>query len=122
MRLLYVEDEPGVAMMTQALLETEGFEVEHAANGREALAKFTAGQPAYDLVLTDDLMPEIGGIQLVKGLREHGFTKKVVVYSGVVDTAKARIYRSLGVSAIVHKLDPLDQLVGALRSAAQPAT
>lgn len=120
LRLLYVEDEPGVAMMTQALLETEGFEVEHAPNGRAALDKFLADTSRYDVVLTDDAMPVMTGVQLTQELRARGFAGRVVVYSGVVDAPKAVTYRALGVSAIVHKLDPLDQLVGALRAAATP--
>jgi hypothetical protein len=38
----------------------------------------------------------------------------------VVDAPKARLYRSLGVAAIINKLDPLDQLISALRAAATP--
>jgi CheY-like chemotaxis protein len=117
-RVLYVEDEPGVAMITQELLETEGFEVEHAANGRAALDHFSRDPMRFDVVLTDDAMPEVTGVQLTQELRERGFTGPIVVYSGVVDAPKARVYRSLGVTAIVHKLDPLDHLVAALRARA----
>jgi CheY-like chemotaxis protein len=118
--VLYAEDEPGVAMITRALLETEGFTVEHAPNGRAALEKFLQNTARYDAVLTDDAMPVMTGVQFARALRERGFAGRVVVYSGVVDDAKARTYKDLGVSAIVHKLDPLDQLVGALRAAAAP--
>lgn len=120
LRVLYVEDEPGVAMMTRMLLQAEGFAVEHAANGREALEKFDAASSAYHVVLTDDTMPVMNGVQLTEALRERGFTAHVVVYSGVVDAPKARLYRSLGVAAIINKLDPLDQLISALRAAATP--
>lgn len=120
LRVLYAEDEPNVAMMTRMLLRAEGFEVEHAANGREALEKFDAAPSAFHAVLTDDSMPVMSGVQLTEALRERGFTAHVVVYSGVVDGPKARLYQALGVAAIVHKLDPLDQLISALRAAAKP--
>jgi CheY-like chemotaxis protein len=119
-RVLYAEDEPGVAMITQTLLEMEGFAVEHAPNGRAALEKFLQDPARYDAVLTDDAMPEMTGVQLTQELRARGFAGRVVVYSGVVDAAKARTYTALGVSAIVHKLDPLEHLVSALRAATQP--
>jgi signal transduction histidine kinase len=66
-RLLVVDDEDAVRTVVSRTLEDEGYEVSQARNGREALATL-AGNGRVDLVLTDVVMPELGGRELVERL------------------------------------------------------
>lgn len=66
-RILLAEDEPVVRQLTAAILEKAGFSVRKAVNGREALEILEGPTgDAIDLIITDMLMPEMGGGQMVR--------------------------------------------------------
>jgi CheY-like chemotaxis protein len=65
-RILVVEDEPTVAQMVADVLESDGYDVELAANGRLALDKL--GVSTYDLIISDLRMPELDGVGLYREL------------------------------------------------------
>ena len=67
--ILVVDDEPLVAAAIADVLGLEGYEVETAKNGREALKKIAA-RP-YDLILCDLLMPELDGVGLYRELERQ---------------------------------------------------
>ena len=65
--ILVVEDEPTLRETLVDALETEGFRVVAAADGREALTSFRAERP--DLVLLDLMLPELSGIEVCRIIR-----------------------------------------------------
>ncbi|WP_017660709.1 response regulator transcription factor [Baaleninema simplex] len=67
-KLLLVDDEPGLREAVQAYLADSGFTVVVATNGQEGWEKLQQEDP--DLVITDIMMPEIDGYQLLKQMRE----------------------------------------------------
>jgi len=66
-RILAVDDSPSMRDMVRIALTGAGFEVEQAADGREALD--IARKTAFDLVLSDVNMPVMDGIELIRALR-----------------------------------------------------
>ncbi|HLS82674.1 MAG TPA: diguanylate cyclase [Steroidobacter sp.] len=66
-RILLVDDEPTQRLIMARLLKRAGYEVESAANGREALARIADGD--FQLLITDWEMPEMDGIALCRELR-----------------------------------------------------
>src|SRR5262245_7223064 len=66
-RILLVDDEPTQRLIMARLLKRAGYEVETAANGREALTRIEAGD--FQLMITDWEMPEMDGIALCSALR-----------------------------------------------------
>jgi diguanylate cyclase (GGDEF)-like protein len=66
-RILLVDDEPTQRLIMARLLKRAGYEVDTAANGREALAKIDGGD--FQLMITDWEMPEMDGIALCSALR-----------------------------------------------------
>lgn len=66
-RILAVEDEPNIARLIQVTLERQGYQVETAANGRLALEKLQSNRP--DLLVSDVMMPEMDGFELLKNVR-----------------------------------------------------
>jgi two-component system response regulator RegX3 len=66
-KILIVEDEASFSEALTFLLGKEGFVVDSAATGREALAKFEAGN--FDLILLDLMIPEISGIEVCRTIR-----------------------------------------------------
>src|SRR6266852_2990631 len=64
--ILVVDDEYFLVETLSALLETEGYRVVSAANGKDGLAQLVKESP--DLVLTDFMMPVTDGLELIRGL------------------------------------------------------
>jgi signal transduction histidine kinase/FixJ family two-component response regulator len=86
-RLLIVDDEVNARLGLAELLRGEGYEVETARDGRNALDKLDAFAP--DLVLTDLLMPTMDGIELTKQLRARVDPPDVVVMTASSTVASA---------------------------------
>ena len=80
--LLLVEDESSVRSSARRLLERHGYSVIEARHGGEALRIVDEGAHAIDLVITDLVMPEMGGRELVERLRARHPAIKVLFMSG----------------------------------------
>ena len=76
-RLLVVDDEPAVRTSLERALVLEGYEVELAADGAEALERIEAQPP--DAVVLDILMPRLDGLAVCRRLREQGSTLPVLM-------------------------------------------
>ena len=68
-RILIVEDEEKIARFVTLELEHEGYQVEHAADGRTAVD--LALERDYDLVLLDVLLPQLNGMEVLRRVRKH---------------------------------------------------
>jgi putative two-component system response regulator len=64
-RILVVEDDPVTNKFMRLTLETEGYQVDAALDGGEAATKLTRAQPSYDVVVTDNKLPTLTGLELV---------------------------------------------------------
>jgi signal transduction histidine kinase len=81
-RVLVVEDAEAIAELVRETLQDHGYEVLMAANGAEALTLCRARGQAIDLVLTDVIMPEMSGREMVGELRKICPTAKIIFMSG----------------------------------------
>jgi two-component system response regulator MprA len=70
-RVLVVDDEPAVRVALERALRLESYDVELAADGREALERLTNGAPP-DAVVLDVAMPHVDGLEVCRRLREAG--------------------------------------------------
>jgi two-component system cell cycle sensor histidine kinase/response regulator CckA len=88
--LLVVEDEPAVRHLTCSVLEAQGYNVLRANNGKDGLraARDLKGQP-ISLVITDVIMPLMGGDEMAKALKETYPDLKILFTSGYTDAAIA---------------------------------
>ena len=68
-RILIVEDEEKIARFVTLELEHEGYQVEHAADGRAAVD--LALERDYDLILLDVLLPQLNGMEVLRRVRKH---------------------------------------------------
>lgn len=82
-RILLVEDDHGVAFLTQERLEEEGFEVHVAHDGHEGLEKVV--QNNYDAILLDHRLPDMMGIELMKEIRKKGVDSPQIIVTGSGD-------------------------------------
>jgi PAS domain S-box-containing protein len=89
-RILLVEDEPNVRRIAKRILERHGYTVLEASNGLEALRVMERRQEPIALVLTDLVMPEMGGRELASRLRVVSPTSRVLFMSGYTEDAVLR--------------------------------
>jgi CheY-like chemotaxis protein len=80
-RILVAEDSPTQSVYVQGLLEDAGYKVECVGNGKLALRRIENGSKP-DLVLTDMMMPEMDGLQLVRAIRIHHPGIPVILMTG----------------------------------------
>jgi len=79
-KILIVDDEPVVVKSCERILSPEGYAVDGASNGNEAIAKL--GKNGYDLVITDLMMPDLDGIELIRWIRNSKPDTGVIVITG----------------------------------------
>ena len=75
--ILLVDDDPLIIRMYQRKLADDGYQVNIAANGEEALGEIRKQKP--DLILLDVMMPKMNGVETLKALKEDERTKKIPV-------------------------------------------
>ncbi len=81
-RILLVEDDDAVRLLTRQLLEHFGYEVADAASAARALEMFASADSPFRLVITDVSMPEMDGIELVRRLRQIDASLRVLFFTG----------------------------------------
>jgi len=83
-KILVVDDEPSIANLIKINLEYEGYEIEVALNGNNAIKKAKEFKP--DLITLDVLMPEMNGFQVMEVLKNDPETKNIpVIFISIVE-------------------------------------
>jgi two-component system cell cycle sensor histidine kinase/response regulator CckA len=113
--LLLVEDEGAVRESVRRLLEWHGYTVIEARNGADALKIYENNETGIDLVLTDVVMPEMGGNELVERLRARHPDLRVVFMSGYTDRAITGNGTPRTGTGFVEKPFTVDTLIRRLR-------
>jgi len=80
--ILIVEDEEPIRRAARRVLEKHGYTVMLASDGEEALDLYPQHQDEIDLVISDVVMPRLGGVKFYEALRERGGTPKILFTSG----------------------------------------
>jgi PAS domain S-box-containing protein len=84
-RILFAEDNEPARVLLSRVLTRHGHAVVSAPDGAEALRRFEQDPGAFDLLLTDMVMPGLSGLQLADALAERGFRGPVLFISGYLD-------------------------------------
>jgi CheY-like chemotaxis protein len=118
--VLLVEDDPLVRAMAKRLLKQQGYRVLEATNGEEALRVIQeqAGEEIH-LLLTDVVMPQMGGKELadqlkilrpdIKVLYISGYTDNAIVHQGVLNPGTHFLQKPFSIKTLSHKVrDVLD--------------
>ena len=110
LNIMLAEDEQSVAFSVSCALKTDGHTIEIVRDGEEALSKLTAQPDAFDLLITDNNMPRMSGVELVKRLRDTAFRGKILVLSAHLSQKNRATYESLQVDGMMPKPFDLHQL------------
>jgi signal transduction histidine kinase/ActR/RegA family two-component response regulator len=112
-RVLVVDDEPSVAQFMRELLGSWGLVTSVARDAEEALSMLRVDPDTYDLVITDQTMPQMSGLELAEAISRMAAAPPVVLYTGYADAIDTAMLSAAGVKALVRK--PLES--GELRAA-----
>lgn len=100
-RILIVEDTPDFRQMMADILHGAGHDVAEAENGKVAIDQMATA--TFDLVVTDVLMPESDGIELIRALARNGWTLPVLAVSGGGHSLPAAVSLALTEAAGAHR-------------------
>jgi PAS domain S-box-containing protein len=100
-KILYIEDDVGLARLFQRAMERAGYEVELALNGDEGIAKFREG--SYALVALDHKMPGKSGLEVIRALVEPGPLPPTIMITGAGNERVAVEALKLGAADYIIK-------------------
>src|SRR5687768_12724647 len=118
-RVLYVDDDPPMAELTQVLLEEAGYSVATFVDALAAIETIRVGAGQFDIVVADFHMPRCTGPDLVRKLAKVAPGLPVYLTTGSVDAAHAREAREAGALALVEKAADCRWLLRALAAHGQ---
>ncbi len=116
MRILVVDDEQSVAMSLGRLLAERGHDVSTAADGNTGLRLYR--QQAFDLVITDVIMPGMSGATFVERLKLYDANARVLVMTGQPGEPQVEQMLRLGALGVVAKPFELDELLATIARSA----
>ena len=110
-RVIVIDDDGVARLVLSAALRDAGYEVAEFGDGAEGLAAFR--QRPADLVITDLVMPQQGGLETVRELREADPTVRILVVSGVIGASAEHLRTAvrLGADRVLPKPVNLGELV-----------
>ena len=112
---MLVDDEVMLNEMASLFLERQGFRVAGKTAGKDALADFAANPDAYDILVTDQTMPEMTGIELAAAMLKIRPDLPVILLSGYSKKISEEEIKKLGVREFLHKPFDGKTLVRAIR-------
>jgi DNA-binding NtrC family response regulator len=112
--ILIIDDDDLIRVLLRSALEEAGYEVTEAANGRQGLELYR--HRPTDLVITDIVMPEMNGLDILLALTREFLDAKVIAISGAGEEKNALdVAKLLGARQTFQKPFSLPHLLGAVR-------
>jgi len=108
--ILYVDDEEGLATLGQEFLEDMGYTVTPMFSSREALNLFRADPQKFDLVVTDQTMPEMTGVEMAIEMKQISPDTPVVLCSGFKMSLDSPGVRESSICEVLLKPEVFDRL------------
>jgi two-component system, OmpR family, response regulator MprA len=106
--ILVVDDEEVIRDTLAEILEAQGYPVQTASNGAEALEAIQEGRPS--IVVTDVHMPRMDGVELVEQLHERGYDPPIVVVTGTLRNVD-EVMRHMDVDECLMKPFDINELL-----------
>jgi DNA-binding response OmpR family regulator len=100
-RILLVDDEQPIQTLLSFPLQRDGYEVVAAADGREALARFS--EQVFDLVVLDLMLPRMDGLEVCRRLRAKGETVPIIMLTAKSDEIDKVLGLELGADDYITK-------------------
>lgn len=116
--VLVVDDALCVRELLRTVFEAEGYVVEEAANGNEAISRFLTVRPT--LTMLDLVLPGKHGLEVLRAIRAADAGARVIVLSAIAKRERVLEALKAGAEDFIPKPAPLTQLIGAVERALGP--
>lgn len=113
--ILLVDDEEQVLDMSCEILEILGYTVIARSNGLDAYRSFVESPQRFDVIITDQVMPHMTGIELARRVRELDETTPIILCSGFSLDISARHIADYGLGAVLTKPLRVHEIDAAIR-------
>ncbi len=120
--ILLVEDRASVRRLVSTILSREGYDCIAADSGISALEVFRRDPERFDIVLSDVLMPGMGGIELARHVREIRSEIPILFMSGYADSKQLADRQVAGNIELMHKPFTRKEILGKIREALKTGT
>jgi DNA-binding response OmpR family regulator len=103
LKILAVDDNPSIRESMPFIFAEPRYQVRTEPDGDRALAELDTKPNSYDVIIVDQKMPQMTGVEFVQGIKRRGITSKIVVLSAHL-SAEARVaYVEMDVDAMIEK-------------------
>ena len=113
LKILAVDNESSVTLSLRYIFAGPRYELTGVESGIDALARLDADSDPYDVIIVDQKMPNLTGVELVSAIRDRGIASKIIVVSAHLSSEIREAYERMDVHVTFGK--PFD--IGELRSA-----
>ncbi|BCO10023.1 hypothetical protein GF1_23990 [Desulfolithobacter dissulfuricans] len=113
--ILYVDDEQPIAHLGQRMLESLGYDVTSCTSSVEALDIFSRRPDKFDLVITDQTMPTMTGVDLAMELMRIRPEIPVILYTGFDEMVTPELARQIGIQKLMMKPVAKNELASVIR-------
>ncbi|MGA8180502.1 MAG: response regulator [Desulfobacterales bacterium] len=114
-RLLLVDDEEDIVEMMQSMLEKLGYRVDSTTSSIDALDRFRKNPETFDMVISNQTMPQMTGVELIRRLRLTRSDIPVILCTGLDETIAKDHAAQLGINALVVKPVRTAEMAGKIR-------
>lgn len=115
--VLVVEDDPAIRRLVSMVLVRQGYRVEAAADGLEAVLKL--GVSEYDVIVLDLMMPNVDGYGLIPHIKQRGGRRPAIIVVSAGESAALRLLDPAMVHSIIRKPFDIDVLGDLISAAAK---
>jgi signal transduction histidine kinase/ActR/RegA family two-component response regulator len=120
-RILFVDDEPAIVEMTKTMLERIGYRVTAFSDCSEALRVFAGNPDGFDIVITDQTMPDMTGIALAKEVMAVRRNMPIIICTGYSETVSPEKAKNAGIREFVLKPVTKKEMARAIRRVLEQA-
>ena len=110
LKILTVDDEQSITESMRFIFGAAKYEVIGTQTGADALAKIDADPEAYDVIIIDQKMPRLTGIELVHEIRKRPYAGKIMILSAHLSPDIRQAYEELDVDVMIDKPFDINEL------------
>ncbi len=110
LRILAVDDNPSIRGSMPFIFAPPHYEITSAPDGNDAMEKLDAKPDDYDVIIVDQKMPDLTGLDLVAEIRKRGFAGKIMVLSAHLSSEIREAYERMDVHLVLDKPFDIQEL------------
>lgn len=116
MKILIIEDGENLAKLLKRALESEGYAVDHLADGESGQTRIEASHKDYDLIMLDLMLPKKTGFEVCKNIRALGISTPVLILTAKCEVESKVSLLDVGADDYMQKPFELSELLARVRA------